>query len=269
MLDGSTANGTAVENGTSSAPNSDQAAATSTGANVQEYDYTIQNNGATVGTVYYFRAYDYGASDASGSATNLNAIFRSQIKNTAGTEQTSCTANGSAAVCTYPSVLSNQTAPSAPVISRPTNGAINVPAAPAFDLSSSDAEGDYVQYLIEVCPTNSWPCASGGTIYCMSASDCSGGSQSDWTGQDANSGTAYKAKADINNSTLATYTVPSLGYYQPNTTYYIRAKAKDPGGTNTFGSYSSTYSFTISASPTVQIRGGSTINGGTQIGGSL
>jgi hypothetical protein len=56
----------------------------------------------------------------------------------------------------------------------------------------------------------------------------------------------------------------SPGVLTPNTTYYLRAKAIDPGGSNTYSSYSSTYSFTT-ASQDVRIQGGTTIKGGTTI----
>lgn len=253
LLDGSNTNGYEVTSGTASASGDQQAAGT-----VQEYDYTLQNNGATLGTTYYFRGYDFGPSTSGGTQVNLNAILREQIFSTSGTEQTNCGPSGGLTTCTYPSLESFSTSPQVPTIYSPLNGTTGVAVSPLIQLRSSDLLANYVQYVIEWCPTNAWPCAAGGGSFDQTSS------QSGWSQQDANSGTAYATSAVSESiSTMGEYQV-SPGVLQPNTTYYLRAKAIDPGGSNTFSAYSSTYSFTTAATD-VRIQGGTTINGGTTI----
>jgi hypothetical protein len=253
VLDNSTIGGYEVTNGTASASGDQQNA-----NDIQEYDYTLQNNGGTLGTTYYFRGYDYGPSVSGGSNTNLNPILREQILNTSGTEATNCTTNGTASNCTYPSMESFTSAPQAPIIYAPLNGDTNVADSPAIQLRTSDQQADYVQYVIEWCPTNSWPCSAGGGSFDQTAT------QNGWSGQNANSGTAY-ATSGVNESgsSMGEYSV-SPGVLTPNTTYYLRAKAIDPGGSDTFSTYSSTYGFTT-APQDVRIQGGTNINGGTTI----
>lgn len=252
LLDGSNSAGYEVTNGTASASGDLQSSGT-----VQEYDYTLQNNGATLGTTYYFRGYDYGPSVSGGSMTNLNPILREQILNTSGTEATNCTTNGAASTCTYPSMESFSQAPQAPIIYYPANGSTAISDAPLIQLRTSDTFSNYVQYVVEWCPVNSWPCASGGGSFDQTAS------QSGWAEQDAGSGTGYATSTIEANSTMGQYSV-SPGVLAPNTTYYLRAKAIDPGGSNSFSAYSTTNSFTT-APQEVRIQGGTTIKGGTVI----
>lgn len=252
VLDGSTANGYEVTNGTGTVSGDQQNA-----GDVQEYDYTLQNNGATLGTTYYFRGYDYGPSVSGGSMTNLNPILREQILNTSGTEATNCTANSVASTCTYPSMEPFTAAPQAPIIYFPASGSTNIADSPVIQLRTSDQFANYVQYVVEWCPTNAWPCAAGGGSFDQTAS------QTGWSGQDAGSGTGYVTSTVEANSTMGEYSV-SPGVLTPNTTYYLRAKAIDPAGSNSFSAYSSTNSFTT-ATQDVRIQGGTTINGGTVI----
>jgi hypothetical protein len=185
--------------------------------------------------------------------TNLNAILREQIQNTAGTEQTNCTDGTSNITCTYPNVLSFTSAPHAPTFYRPVDGATNVSTTPIVQLKSADTENDYVQYVVEYCLANSWPCSSGGGSFDQTAS------QTNWNGQDANGGTAYIGNFSEANSTLGVYSTPP-GIFKPTTVYYMRAKAIDPGGSNTYSPYSSVISFTT-ASLEVLIKGGTCIGG--------
>jgi hypothetical protein len=253
LLDGSTANGYSVTNGTATATSG----AAQTANSVQEYDYTLQNNGAANNTTYYFRAYDFGPSVSGGSMTNLNPILRKSTLNTAGVEQDNCTDGSTPQACTYPSIYSNTGAPNPPTFYFPTNGSSNSSSTPTIQLKAADILSNYLQYVIEWCPTNGWPCAAGGGSFDQTAS------QTNWTGQDAGSGTAYIGLPNEANSTMGLYTV-SPGLFSPSTTYYLRAKAYDPGGTATYGAYSSTIGFTTS-NLNVLIQGGTTITGGTII----
>lgn len=252
-LTGATDPGYIVENGTASASGNIH-----TGGDVAEYDFTIQNNGATIGDTYYFRAYDYAPSVSGGSQTNLHPNLREQVLDVSGSEVQNCTTNTLPSVCTYPSIQAFTSAPQAPLIYAPLDGATGVAIAPVIQVRTSDQQADYVQYSIEWCPTNAWPCASGGGTFSQPTT------QTGWYEQNASSGTAYTTSGTSEaGSAMGEYSVPP-GTFQPSTTYYLRARAIDPGGSNTYSSYSSTYSFTTGATD-VLIQGGTTINGGTLI----
>jgi len=131
--------------------------------------------------------------------------------------------------------------PAAPTLSIPTDGDTGTSTTPQFQLRTTDADNDYLRYKIEVC----------------SVADCSAVvrtidqtiSQTGWSGQDLQSGTAYTSNAVMSSSTMAAYTyqAPALS---PATQYWWRAYAIDPGGTNTFSSASAIQTFTTAASPT-------------------
>jgi hypothetical protein len=163
------------------------------------------------------------------------------------------------AYSTYPILNINYPA-STPTIYSVVNGSTNVPRPPVFQLRSTDLNNDYLKYVIEECPVNSFPCASGGHTYDQTSS------QACWSLQDAQSGTAFLSSGTLSSSSMAYCQMPTTDMLSPNTTYYMRAKAIDPGGTNTYSSYSSVASFTTS-SLEIQINGGTNITGGTNIGG--
>ena len=149
--------------------------------------------------------------------------------------------------------------PQAPVIYSPLNGATSLSVTPMFELRGVDPNNDYLRYNIEECPTNSWPCGGGGHTYDETSS------QTCYSGQDVQSATAYQANLSEYNSSMAYCTMPSTDFLNINTTYYFRARAIDPGGSNSFGPYTSTFSFTT-GNLEVLIRGGTNIKGGTIIG---
>ena len=148
-----------------------------------------------------------------------------------------------------------QNAPAAPTLSAPISGDGATSTAPRFDLRSTDAEGDYLRYKIEICGTSN--CSS-----VLSTIDQTS-SQTGWASQDLQSATAYDGDAIIGNSTMASYFYPTPPL-TPNTQYWWRAYAIDPGGTNTF-SVASTISTFTTAPTEVEIDGGTTITGGTKI----
>jgi hypothetical protein len=158
----------------------------------------------------------------------------------------------------YP-ILNVNYVPSAPTIYSVANGTANVPLLPTFQLRSSDGNGDYLQYVIEECSANSWPCSSGAHTYDQTSS------QTCWSLQDAQSGTAFLSSPTLSSSSMAYCQMPTSDILSSNTTYYMRAKAIDPGGSNTYSAYSSVVSFTTGTLH-VQINGGTNITGGTKIG---
>jgi hypothetical protein len=135
----------------------------------------------------------------------------------------------------------NNSVPAAPTLSVPTNAANGVSTTPEFQLRTTDADNDYLRYKIDVC----------------SVPDCSSIvrtidetlSQIGWSGQDRQAGSAYAGNTTITSSTMAAYTyaAPALS---PNTQYWWRAYAIDPGGTNIFSSASAIQSFTTASVPT-------------------
>lgn len=141
-------------------------------------------------------------------------------------------------------------APNAPILSVPTSGATGVSVLPAFILSTTDPDGDYLRYKI--------------LLY---QSDCSTpvgtfdqtNSQTGWSGQNTQAGSAYTS------GSTATYTYTAT--LANNTTYCWQAAAIDPGGSNTWGSTSATQTFhTATASGgDINIRGGLNIRGGVRL----
>jgi len=73
-------------------------------------------------------------------------------------------------------------------------------------------------------------------------------SQTGWSGQDAQTATAYVMDTTLGASTLATHTYQAAALSN-NTTYCWKAAAIDPGGTNSFGDYSATQLFSTNMTP--------------------
>ncbi len=170
-----------------------------------------------------------------GQAVTINQIDKRYlwIKLTLN-DSSSCAANASITDIT----LAYLAPPTAPALISPANGS-HPSITPQFHLRATDDPG-YARYKIEVC----------------SNADCSTiirtidqtTSQTGWTGQDAQSGTAYAIDLDINASTIAKhdYQGPALA---KATQYWWRAAAIDPADTNTFGPYSTIASFITQAAP--------------------
>jgi hypothetical protein len=159
---------------------------------------------------------------------------------------------------TYP-ILNINYPPSAPVIYSVKDGTTGVSRLPGYQLRSYDFNRDYLKYSVEVCPANSWPCASGGTTYDQTSA------QTCWSGQDAQTATAYQGRVQEPVSSMAYCNTQTADILSPATTYYMRARAIDPGGANSWSSYSSVASFTT-GSLFVQINGNTNISGNTIIG---
>jgi hypothetical protein len=143
-------------------------------------------------------------------------------------------------------MFSTSCRPSAPTLYTPTASQTGVRLMPEFRLASTDLDGDYVRYKIELCSTSN--CSSIISTYDQTLN------QTGWTGQDAQSFTAYTADASSALSSVK-------GYYTQSTaltggaTYYWRAYAIDPAGTNTWSTVSSIQSFTVNTSETRILEG--------------
>ena len=156
------------------------------------------------------------------------------------------------------SLFTVNSTPSAPTLITPSSGATSVSVSPSFTLRTSDTDNDYLQYRIYLYQSNC-STAVGASPFDETSS------QTGWSGQDANTSTAYVGSSTLTSSTIATYTYQ--GILSGNTTYCWKADAIDPGGSNTFSSASATQSFTTAASgtDTVNIQGGVDIRGGSTI----
>ena len=146
---------------------------------------------------------------------------------------------------------SNQS-PTAPTLTQPVSSQIGVSTTPEFRLYAIDADSDYVRYKILLYQSDCTTIVR--TIDQTSL-------QTGWTSQSQQSATAYSS----GQSAIHTYQPTALSL---NTTYCWKAAAIDPAGTNLFGSYSTTSTFTTqtTATPTqINITGGTIINGNTTI----
>jgi hypothetical protein len=157
--------------------------------------------------------------------------------------------------------------PATPTLVHPANGATGVSKNPDFRLWTIDSNSDNVKYQIEVCDTASCTDTDGGgPLQGVFRTIDQRSSQTGWAAQNAESGTAYST----HNSTLAssqqaihTYQMPELS---PSVQYWWRATAYDPTGSNMSSSTSSIWSFTTNGNPSYNITGGTTIEGGTNVG---
>ena len=152
--------------------------------------------------------------------------------------------------------FTTQSTPAAPTLLSPGAGASGVSVSEPFTLKSTDADSDYLKYKIDVCITSN--CSSILRTIDQTAS------QTGWILQNANAGTAYTSAPLITNSQTAGYIYQSP-LLVPNTQYWWRAYAIDPGGTNTWSAVSGIQTFTTGTNA-VRILGGTRILGGIHIG---
>lgn len=122
-----------------------------------------------------------------------------------------------------------------PSLDSPADTATNQSVTPALKTTATDDDSDYLRYKIELDKVNTF---DSGDLQTFDQT----ASQTGWSGQNAESGTAYAS------GTQATYTIQSA--LDANTTYYWRSYAIDPAGTNTWSSTQSpVYSFTTTQNP--------------------
>jgi hypothetical protein len=131
------------------------------------------------------------------------------------------------------------TRPSTPSLDAPTDAATNQLLKPALKTTATDIDSDYIRYKIELCDNLAM------ATNCQTFDQTS--SQTGWTGQNAQTNTAYTT------GTQATYTIQTN--LTQNQTYYWRSYAIDQGGSNIWTATQATpYSFTtsyISSVPTL------------------
>lgn len=220
---------------------------------ITTYDQTLSQTGwsgqdALTGTAYV------GSTDPNAST---NATYTIQSALTACTQYwwRGLSYDTAALQLSNPSNINSFTTscvPAAPTLIDPPNGNSNVRINPEFHLATTDADTDYIRYKIQLCTTSN--CSS--VLYTWDQT----ASQVSWTGQDSQSFTAYTSDdVSATSSGQAFYTLSSSAL-TPNTQYWWRAYAIDPGGTNTFSAASSISSFTTNAAET-KILTGKILNG--------
>jgi hypothetical protein len=208
----------------------------------------IGNSTATPNT-NYTEAHDWTDAGANEGWESVYRIVSSTASYTAGGTFSNGGNAGVGGVSVAYKATAPNTAPSAPSLVFPSNGASSISVTPQFQLRTTDANSDYLQYEIQVCSTNN--CSSVVRTVCQNSSlpnSCTG-SQTGWSGQDQQSSTAYTGSSTIGSSTLAAYTyqLPPLSL---STQYWWRAYAIDPGGSNTASGASSIFSFTTVSNST-------------------
>ncbi len=121
-------------------------------------------------------------------------------------------------------------APEIPSLLLPDNGGIGQLLEPTYKTVSTDADGDNLQYRIQICTD------SGMTAGCQIVDQTS--SQIGWSGQNV-SGLYYSV------GTTAVYTVLSSNPLIQSTTYFWKSWAIDPNGSGTWsGTQATPFSFT-------------------------
>jgi len=119
--------------------------------------------------------------------------------------------------------------PLEPSLNSPANAATSVSTTPTLLTTTTDPNSDDMQYRIILCTDVPM------TLNCQTFDQTA--SQSGWSGQNALTSTAYTS------GTQGSYTLATQ--LSLLTTYYWKSQAKDPNGTDTWGSLQATpYSFT-------------------------
>lgn len=192
-------------------------------ANCQTFDQTASQTGwsgqdATGSTAYKSGSIAYYTTQ---SDLNVNTTYYWQTwaKDPAGSNTWS---NVSSTVSFSTNGPSN-----VPTVTGPTHGATNVSITPTVTLSATDGASDWLRYKIQIATDSNF--SQNLSTYDQTVS------QTGWSGQNTQTNTAYTSGSS------ATYTVQSA--LVGNTTYYIRAYAVDPAGSNIWSSPSPVITF--------------------------
>ena len=192
---------------------------------LQTFDQTVSQTGWSGQNTQTSTAYTSGATASYTVQTPLNANTTYYIRAYSIDQGGTVTWSGASSTISF---ATNAT-PNAPTISAPTNGATGVSIIPAIQLAATDLESNYLRYRIQLATNNTF--TTGLQTFDETVS------QTGWSGQNAQTGTAY------NSGSTATYTVQTA--LSSGTVYYIRAYAIDPGGSILWSAASSTISFTV------------------------
>ncbi|MFA5392754.1 MAG: LamG domain-containing protein, partial [Candidatus Paceibacterota bacterium] len=139
--------------------------------------------------------------------------------------------SGASGLLTEVNTSNANTAPAAPMLSSPIDASTLISTSPTFLFSATDAEYDYLKFKIEIATD------SGFSSIVQTIDQTA--SQTGWYGQTEQAGTAYDY------GRAATYILQTA--LSANTQYYWRVSATDPGGSQTWGSASSSRTFTTTS----------------------
>lgn len=197
--------------------------------------YILSNDGGT--TWLYHNGTNWVSSDGtvsqSTTAANINTnVSTFPVGSGSFLFRAFLTSSGTQLVQLDTVSVNGNVLPTTPTLSSPADAAAVTLVKPTLQLSTTDTESDYVRYKIQLDRVNTF---SSGNLQTFDQT----ATQTGWSGQDAQSASAYASGTSANHTLQSALT--------PATTYYWRAAAVDPGGANTFSGYSSTRSFTTPA----------------------
>ena len=258
---------------TSAAQNDVQYAPVATVANSARYERTIDTgssgnilssftiNGSTACsyTLIYKTA---GSNGIYGAVTTLLNVYPGITQTLAGTQRyMTFAATLDDSTCGGQSTITDigltyNGAPDAPTLVLPSAAATGVAILPEFRLGSTDDSNDYLRYQIQVCTTSNCSVVLRTIDQTLS--------QVGWLSQGAQAGTAYTGGLPLTQYAVHTYQPTAL---TASTQYWWRGYAIDPGGSNQLSAASviSTFTTGVATPSTVNIRGGTTIKGGTNL----
>ena len=163
-----------------------------------------------------------------GLAASTTYWYRSRGTNATGNGPYSATSS-----VTTQSVAPNSP-PNAPSQDSPANSSQNVSVTPVFKMTATDPESDKLQYKVTLYSNSG--CTTVFGTYNQSSS------QIGWSGQNT---TCFSGSDCYTSGSQGTYTVQSALF--PSATYWWKASAKDPLGSNTWSSDSDCNSFTTTS----------------------
>ncbi len=159
-----------------------------------------------------------------------------------------------------PFTFTSNSAPSTPTLVSPASSQTGISVLPQFQLRTTDADNDDIQYNIKVYSTQTECNADSGTNLVRSITE----SDSGWQQRTKQTNTAYVGSSNISSSAMAfyQYAAPPL---TNGATYWWKGRALDPSpGSGLSGSWTTCQSFTAGSSE-VQINGGTNFSGGSSI----
>ncbi len=164
----------------------------------------------------------------SGLTASTTYWYRSRGTNATGNGQYGATSS----VTTQSAASSSP--PNAPSQDSPSNGVQNVSVTPVFKMTATDPESDKLQYKVTLYSNSG--CTTVVATYDQSVS------QTGWSGQNT---TCFSGSDCYTSGSQGAYTVQSA--LSTSATYWWRASAKDPLGSNTWINSASCNSFTTTS----------------------
>ena len=133
-------------------------------------------------------------------------------------------------------VTTSAQSPPTVTLDSPADTSTTTDTTPTLSFTGTDAQSDDIRYNVQIDTVDTFD--SGSTI------DKTSGTDSGFSGSPDNTD-PYTSGQQVN------YTVQEADVLSDGVTYYWRVRGLDPSGTNTYGSWSSTRSFTVDNTPTI------------------